>query len=127
MQKDEPLFLKMIVKIPSPQDKLRSRGFVHFFNVTGVLSNCCTLRKGLTNRFRKQLENSVNHDMQLSNNNLHDLTQANSFLIATSVKTEGKKTALLNQGCHIRNVELPIAEVSKKKKTLARQMSKMLR
>ena len=78
MQKDEPLFLKMIVKIPSLQDKLRSRGFVHFFNVTGVLSNCCTLRKGLTNRFRKQLENSVNHDMQLSNNNLHDLTKANS-------------------------------------------------
>ena len=96
MQKDEPLFLKMIVKIPSLQDKLRSRGFVHFFKVTGVLSNCCTLRKGLTNRFRKQLENSVNHDMQLSNNNLHDLTQANSFLIATSVKTEGKKNRLFS-------------------------------
>ena len=116
MQKDEPLFLKMIVKIPSPQDKLRSRGFVHFFNVSGVLSNCCTLRKGLTNRFRKQLGNSVYHDKQLSNNNLHDLTQANSFLIATSVKKpKGKKTALLNQSCHIRNVERPIVEVLQKK------------
>lgn len=28
--------------------------------------------------------------MQLSNNNLHDLRQANSFLIATSGKTAGK-------------------------------------
>lgn len=66
--------------------------------------------------------------MQLSNNNLHDLRQANSFLIATSGKTAGKKkTALLNQSCHIRDVELPIAEVCQKKKPSAWQMSKMSR
>jgi len=34
--------------------------------------------------------------MQLSNNNLHDVTQANGFLIATSVKTEGKKNRLFS-------------------------------
>lgn len=34
--------------------------------------------------------------MQLSNNNLHDLRQANSFLIATSGKTAGKKKRLFS-------------------------------
>lgn len=61
--------------------------------------------------------------MQLSNNNLHDLKQANSFLIATSVKNKRKERLFATKAT---TFVMWNCRLKKFAKTLPRQMSKKI-